>query len=491
MSRSTCKVLYVSGEISPFIRVSALADFMASFPQAMEEEGCEARIMMPKYGIINDRKFRLHDVLRLSDIEVRSKEKTDLLHVKVTALPSSKIQTYFLYNEKYFKRNALFADMQQGSDVKNSLERVVFFNLGVLETLQRLGWKPDIIHCQDWYAGLVPLLLKTMYADCDFFKDIRTVLTVHNAYRQGIYPLKGFKKMLPAEVVDKMHVEDDTVNMLFTAVEHFDAVTTPSDAYAGMLADGRSEAFGLDRVVEKRASGLVGIANGLDTKQWNPAADKMIKKKFDIERLSEKTENKKYLLEEFGMELEEATPLIGSVINAERFQGSELLMESIDGLMELDIQLVVSVSGDKELIRQLQEKAKAYPEKLAVYSEFSDTIFHQIMASSDLLLIPAEVESCGMMQLFAIAYGSVPVVYTAGGNIETIEEIAGDKNGSAFVFHEYTAASLLATFEEALHTYADCERWERIVTGNMVRDLTWKNSAAKYNELYQGVRGGE
>ncbi len=491
MSRSTCKVLYVSGEISPFIRVSALADFMASFPQAMEEEGCEARIMMPKYGVINDRKFRLHDVLRLSDIEVRSKEKTDLLHVKVTALPSSKIQTYFLYNEKYFKRNGLFADMQQGGDVKNSLERVVFFNLGVLETLQRLGWKPDIIHCHDWYAGLVPLLLKTLYADCEFFRDIHTVLTVHNVYRQGLYPLKGFRKMLPAEVVDKLHVEDDTVNMLFTAVEHVDAVTTPSDTYAGMLADGSAESFGLERVLEKRSTGLVGIANGLDTKQWNPAADKLIRKKYDAERLAEKTENKKYLLEEFSMEYDEDIPLVGSVINAERFQGSELLIDSIDSLMELDFQLIVSVSGDKELIRQLQEKAKAYPGKLAVHPEFTDAFFHQLMASSDLLLIPAEVESCGMMQLFAIGYGSVPVVYTAGGNVETIEEIDGDSNGSAFVFHDYSTAALCAKLEEALQLYGDRERWEQLVAGNMARDLTWKNSAEKYNGVYQEVRGSE
>lgn len=491
MSRSTCKVLYVSGEISPFVRLSALADFMASFPQAMEETGCEARIMMPKYGVINDRKFRLHDVLRLSDIEVSSKEKTDMLHVKVTALPSSKIQTYFLYNEKYFKLNGLFSDMQQGGDVKNSLDRLVFFNLGVLETLQRLGWKPDIIHCHDWYAGLVPVLLKTMYADCEFFRDVHTVLTVHNVYRQGLYPLKGLKKLLPEEVTGRLHCDGEQVNLLFTAAGHSDAVTMPSPVYARKVLAGEVESFGFDKLLGDLTVKLHGISNGLDTKQWNPSIDKLVRKKFDAGRLEEKAENKKHLLEEFGMEFDDGVPLVSAVINFERFQGAGLLLDAVDSLMKLELQLVVSAAGDKDSLKLLQKKAEEYKGQLAVFPDFNDQFYHQVMASSDMLVIPAEVESCGMIQFFALGYGTVPVMYDAGGNADTIEEIVDDSMGSGFVFHEYSPESLAATVSRALEVYRDRERWNGIVVANMQRDMTWAEPAEEYNALYQDIRGGE
>ncbi|MBC8525174.1 MAG: starch synthase [Chlorobium phaeobacteroides] len=487
MSRSTCKVLYVSGEISPFVRVSCLADFMASFPQAMEDEGCEARIMMPKYGVINDRKFRLHDVLRLSDIEVPLKDKTDLLHVKVTALPSSKIQTYFLYNEKHNKRSGLFIDMSHGDEYKGSAERAIFFNLGILETLQRLGWKPDIIHFHDWYAGLVPLLLKTVYADNAFFKDIRTFLTVHNVHRQGVFPLKSFTKLLPEDLIEGLHVEDGNVNMLFTGMKHVDTVSTTSEKYAGLISSDSAVSCGADKVLNSRGMHPQGITNGLDSKQWNPSSDKLIKKKFDIERLDEKRENKKFLLESLIMPFDEETPLIGAMIHFDRFQGIDLLIESIDRLMELDLQLVICGSGSKEVQSKLHALAKEYEGRIGLDFEFTDAGFHQLMAAVDMLLIPGKSESCGMQQFFAMRYGAVPVVNAGGGISETIVEIDARSDGSGFVFHDYTPASLVEKIGEALAVYGDQERWETLVKENMERRLTWKKSAKKYNQLYSDL----
>ena len=485
MTRSTCKVLYVSGEISPFVRVSSLADFMASFPQAMEDEGCEARIMMPKYGVINDRKFRLHDVLRLSDIKVPLKDKTDLLHVKVTALPSSKIQTYFLYNEKYFKRNGLFVDMAQGDNFKGSAERVIFFNLGILETLQRLGWRPDIIHFHDWYASLVPLLLKTVYADNAFFKGIKTVLTLHNAHSQGVFPLKPFKKLLPEAMIDGLHTEgDDRVNMLFTGMEHADRIATTSSRYAELISSDTEAAHGADKILVSRDNHLEGIVNGLDTKQWNPSSDKLIKKKFDADRLEEKLENKKHLLEELKLSFDEDTPLIGAMVDFDRFQGIELVLDALDKLMKLDIRMVISGSGSKDIQKKLQDAAAKYEGKLGLNFEFTDAFFHQIMASADMLLMPGKLESCGMMQFFAMRYGALPVVYGGGGIAETVDEIGADHDGSGFVFHEYTPDALVGKIGEALVVYGDRDRWTGLVTETMERDMAWKGSAEKYTQIY-------
>lgn len=484
MARRNFKVLYVSGEVSPFVRISALADFMASFPQALEEEGFEARIMMPKYGTINDRKFRLHDVLRLSDIEVNLKDKTELLHVKVTALPSSKIQTYFLYNEKYFKRNGLFTDIQSGGDQKSNTEKVIFFNVGVLETLQRLGWKPDIIHCHDWYAGMLPLLLRTVYAENSFFSDIRTVLTIHNVYRQGVLPLKVFQKLLPEEVCNGLHREGDQVNMLYTGVEHADLLTTTSKSYADTIVSDGNDTYGLGPIVEERKERFHGILNGIDTRQWNPSTDKLIKKRYSTDRMEGKLDNKKALLEEVGLPFTEGRPLVGVIGGFDAFQGGELLKESLDRMVGLDMQLLIFGSGEKSYEAVFRKFAEEYPEQVALMPDHADTLLHLAIAGLDILLMAGRIESCGMLQLFAMSYGTIPVAYVGGGIVETIADIT-DGTGSGFLFHEYTAEAFIAKIREALDLYNDEERWQQLVLDAMGRDFAWKSSAEEYDQLYR------
>jgi len=484
MARRNFKVLYVSGEVSPFVRISALADFMASFPQALEEEGFEARIMMPKYGTINDRKFRLHDVLRLSDIEVNLKDKTELLHVKVTALPSSKIQTYFLYNEKYFKRNGLFTDIQSGGDQKSNAEKVIFFNVGVLETLQRLGWKPDIIHCHDWYAGMLPLLLRTVYAQNSFFSDIRTVLTIHNVYRQGVLPLKVFQKLLPEEVCNGLHREGDQVNMLYTGVEHADLLTTTSKSYADAIVSDGNDTYGLGPIVEERKERFHGILNGIDTRQWNPSTDKLIKKRYSTDRMEGKLDNKKALLEEVSLPYTEGRPLVGVIGGFDAFQGGELLKESLDRMVGLDMQLLIFGSGEKAYEAVFRKFAEEYPEQVALMPDHADTLLHLAIAGLDILLMPGRIESCGMMQLFAMSYGTIPVAYAGGGIVETIADIT-DGSGSGFLFHEYTADAFIDKIREALDLYNDEERWQQLVLDAMGRDFAWKSSAEEYDQLYR------
>jgi starch synthase len=488
MARRNFRVLYVSGEVSPFVRVSSLADYMASFPQALEEEGFEARIMMPKYGIINDRKFRLHDVLRLSDIEVRLREKTDMLHVKVTALPSSKIQTYFLYNEKYFKRNGLFSDIRLGGDHKGSAEKLIFFSVGVMETLVRLGWQPDIIHCHDWHAGLVALLAKTRYAKHEFFKKVKIVQTIHNIYRQGIFQSKVFQKHLDPDVFDGLEKQGDEINLLATGIRNADLITTTSDRYARLVTQDADASFGMNQVLQECGDRFHGILNGMDTRQWNPSSDKLIKKRYSIEQTEIKLEDKKVLLEDVGLPFSEEIPVVGMIMNFDAFQGADLLKESLAALLELDMQLVVFGSGDKELEQTLNDMVEDNPEKLAFRGEFTDAFYHQMIAGLDMLVMPSRIEACGMMQMFAMNYGTVPVAYAGGGIVDTIDEVCGD-NGTGFIFHEYTAESLTASLRAALALFADRERWNALVLEDMGRDFCWKNSADHYAELYRNLLG--
>ncbi len=484
MSRRNFKVLYVSGEVSPFVRISALADFMASFPQALEEEGFEARIMMPKYGTINDRKFRLHDVLRLSDIEVHLKEKTDLLHVKVTALPSSKIQTYFLYSEKYFKRNGFFADIHNESDLKGAAEKVIFFNVGVLETLQRLGWKPDIIHCHDWQTGLIPLLLKTVYADHEFFKDIKTVFSVHNVYRQGVLPFKVFQKLLPDEVCSSLHCTNDEVNMLYTGVENVGLLTTTSKSYAEQILQDGADSFGLGSVLNERRDIFHGIRNGIDTRQWNSSTDKLIKKRYGVEHMDGKLDNKKALLDEVKLPYCEGVPVVGVIANFDEFQGAELIHESLEQLVALDIQLVIYGAGDRKYEKLFQEFALKHPEQVSVTTEYADSFLHLAIAGLDILLMAGKIEACGMIQMFAMSYGTIPVAYAGGGITETIDELSGD-TGSGFIFHDYTPEALAGKLSEALECFNDPECWQQMVSSAMARDFSWTESAGEYGQLYR------
>ncbi len=488
MARRNFKVLYVSGEVSPFIRVSSLADYMASFPQALEEEGFEARIMMPKYGVINDRKFRLHDVLRLSDIEIRLKDRSDMLHVKVTALPSSKIQTYFLYNEKLFKRSGLFSDLQLGGDHKGSAEKLIFFSVGVLETLVRLGWQPDIIHCHDWHAGLVPLLLRTRYADHEFFRKVKVVQTIHNIARQGVFQGKIFQKYLSEEVYEGLQKQGEDINLLATGIRYADLVTTTSPNYAASLLDEPQASFGMGDMLRFRKESFHGIVNGVDTRQWNPAADKLIKKRYGVEQPELKAENRAVLLEEAGLPADENKPLVGAILGMGQYQGAELLRQSVEGLLERDIRLVVLASGDKAEEQALQEIASRYPDQMAVKPEFSDAFFHQMIAGLDLLLMPSRIEACGMIQMFAMNYGTIPVAYAGGGIVETIDEVA-DGKGTGFIFREYTPEALVGKVGEALDLFAEPERWNQLVLAAMNRDFSWKHSAEQYGELYRELLG--
>ncbi len=484
MPRQNFKVLYVSGEVSPFIRISQLADFMASFPQAIEEEGFEARIMMPKYGTINDRKFRLHDVLRLSDIEVQLKEKIDLLNVKVTALPSSKIQTYFLYNEKYFKRNALFTDIYNANDLKGSTDKVVFFNVGVLETLLRLGWKPDIIHCHDWHACLIPLLLKTVYASHEFFKDIKTVLTLHNVYRQGLLPYKAMQRLLPDEVCAGLHCSSNEVNMLYTGIEHADLITTTSKRYADEIVRHEPKTYGVGSILEKRQAPLHGMLNGMDMRQWNPSIDKLLKKRYSFEHLEGKLENKKALLEQSALPYKKGVPLVGVITHFDEFQGAELLKQSLEQLVSLDIQLLISGSGDQAYETIFQEFAAAHPEQVSVQTDFSDGFYHLALAGFDILLMPSMIESCGIMQIFAMTYGTIPIAFAGGGIVETIID-RSKKKGNGFIFYDYTPAGLVKKLNEAIQCFHDDEVWPQLMSAAMTHDLTWKESAEAYNRLYR------
>ncbi|KER10569.1 MAG: glycogen synthase [[Candidatus Thermochlorobacteriaceae] bacterium GBChlB] len=479
------KILFVSGEVVPFAKTGGLADVMGSLPQAVEDCGNEARIMMPKYGVINDRKFRLHDVLRLKDLPIPVGERHDLLNVKVTALPSSKIQTYFLYNEGLFKRDGLYVSPSTKKDYQDNDERFIFFNRAVLETLKALGWKPDVIHCHDWMSGLIPAYLKLLYHDDPFFKNVKTVFTIHNLAYQGAFHKSALQKSkLPESEFTPDGLEFyDSFNFMKIALVYADAITTVSEKYAEEIRTDDELACGLKGVLNKRKKDLYGILNGVDEKVWNPEEDEFIEKNYNADDLAAKLENKKGLLKRLKLPYNEKTPVIGIISRLVDQKGFDLVIEAFDKLMSLDMQLVLLGTGEKQYEDFFRKATNKYPDKVSATISFNDELAHQIEAGSDMFLMPSRYEPCGMNQMYSLKYGTVPIVRATGGLHDTVKAFKGGK-GNGFVFEKYTANDMMKAIKEALETYKDQKAWAKLVQNGMATDVSWESSAEKYNALY-------
>ena len=244
----------------------------------------------------------------------------------------------------------------------------------------------------------------------------------------------------------------------------------------------------MDKALQACGDRFHGILNGMDTRQWNPSADKLIKKRYSAEQPELKLEDKKILLEEVGLPFAEETPVVGVIASFDAFQGADLVRESLAKLLELDIQLIVFGSGDKEFDQALKEVAEENSEKMSFRPEFTDAFYHQMIAGLDMLLMTSRIEACGMMQMFAQNYGTVPFAYAGGGIVDTIAEVSGD-TGTGFIFTDYTPEALTAKLQEALALFADKERWSALMLECMSRDFSWSASAEKYAELYRNLLG--
>jgi starch synthase len=486
------KILFVAGEVVPFAKTGGLADVMGSLPQAVEDCGNESRIMMPKYGVINDRKFRLHDVLRLKDIPIPIGNKTELLNVKVTALPSSKIQTYFLYNEGYFKRDGLYVSPSTKKDYQDNDERFIFFNRSTLETLRALGWKPDVIHCNDWMTALIPAYLKLVYKDDPFFKNIKTVYTIHNLAYQGAFHKSALQKSgLPESEFTPEGLEFyDSFNFMKIGIVYADAITTVSEKYAEEIRTDEELSCGMKGILNKRKKDLYGILNGIDENIWSPETDEFIEKNYNIDDLASKLENKKALLRRLKLPYHEKTPVVATISRLVSHKGFDLIIEAFEKMMALDMQFVLLGTGEKEYEDFFRKMASKYPEKCSATISFNDELAHLIEAGADMFLMPSKYEPCGMNQMYSLKYGTVPVVRATGGLYDTVKPFKNGK-GNGFVFEKYSAAEMLKALKDALETYKDQKTWVKIVQNGMSTDVSWENSAKKYNALYHKLVEGK
>ncbi len=483
-------VLYLSSEVEPFVKTGGLADVSSALPQSIKQLSNEVRIMLPRYGSVSERSAKLHEMIRLKEIPIPLGKKVHSANVQSSFLSNNhtKVQVYFLENKTFFGRAGLYVHPETKKDYPDNDERFIFFCRGVLEVLKKLGWQPSIIHCNDWQTGLVPAYLKTLYKDDPFYRETRTVLTVHNMAYQGVFPLSSFAKTgLPDALLSEDGIQaQGSLNFLKSGLVFADAITTVSERYAQEIRQSDEYGCGLQHIVERRKQDLTGIINGIDYTVWSPAVDPLIPHRYENRTIDLKVENKKALCTRMKLTFREQTPLIGIISRLADQKGFGLIGEVLDELVKIDMQLVVLGTGEKRYHEMFERAAHTYPERIAVQLSFNNELAHLIEAGSDMFLMPSRYEPCGLNQLYSMKYGTVPIVRATGGLDDTVDDVDPVRGtGTGFTFQKYDSAEMLKAIQRAVQVYADQGIWRKIIRNGMSKDFSWEASARKYVQLYR------
>jgi starch synthase len=472
------KVLFLSAEVVPFAKTGGLAEVAGSLPKAIHALGHDIRVAMPRYGRIDPAKFALKAALPAFPVPMdKHMEEAAVLQGVI----GHDVPVYMIENAKYYDRDGIYM-------YPDDAERFVFFCRSALEMLSRLGWCPDIIHCNDWHTAIVPNWLKTIYRDNPLFAHTATVYTIHNLAYQGIFghrvlEIAGIAEhgfMYHPEMVDLAEVVDLMARGIFFA----DVINTVSERYAQEIL---TPEFGekLDPLLRERRDRLFGIVNGVDYEVMDPATDKYIAQNYDVARLEKRVVNKTDLQQEANLIQDPAIPLIGIISRLTDQKGFDILGDVIDHILDLDLQLILSGTGDPHYHEMFSRIAQAYPGKAAIFLTFNASLAQKIYAGTDIFLMPSRFEPCGLGQLIAMRYGSVPVVRATGGLADTVQDLdptTGEGNGFSFV--RYDRWALFATLVRALESYKYKDSWHKLQVRGMTSDYSWKASARKYVDLY-------
>jgi len=476
-------ILFVTSEVLPFAKTGGLADVSSALPLALTELGHDVRIVVPKYGTVSERRNRIHEIKRLKDIPIEVAGEETMATVKSSQVVNSraKVQVYLVTNDKYLEAYKGIYQDPSGRDYPQNDERFIFFQKAVLETCIRLGWRPDVIHCNDWQTALIPAFMKGLYAGDTFFAHTRTVLTLHNLSYQGIFPKGSIEKTgLPKSSWGNLE-HGGGMNFLKGGIAYADALATVSPTYAKEILTA-PHGCGLEAPLKKGRDRLVGILNGVDTEVWNPATDKRIETKYTGESLEGKFENKTELARTFGLEAELDIPLAVMIARLVEQKGYDILIEAIDDLMKTGLQLVIMGEGDKKYATALEKAARKH-KNVSVKIGYDEDTAHLMQAGGDMLLMPSRFEPCGLNQLYALAYGTVPIVHKTGGLADSIVEYNPKRgSGNGFVFLQPTATALVEAVRRAVALYGDEEKWEALQQSIMEEDHSWRVSAADYVE---------
>lgn len=473
------KILFAVSEAVPFIKTGGLADVAGSLPQSLDSSRFDCRVILPKYACIRAESLSSCGFLGSCYIDHDGRN----VYVGVFTVEYDGIRYYFIDNEEFF------GGVSPYEDAYHDIGKFCFFEKAVLAAIRIIGFKPELIHCHDWQTGLIPAFIRERQED-DFCRGIKTVFTIHNLKYQGRCGMEHLKWMsgLPdsyftMEGLEFYHDGD----MLKGGIVYADAVTTVSQTYAEEIKT-PEYGEGLDGMLRKRAYALKGIINGIDCREYDPENDRTICSQYNSENFSQnKMRNKTALQRDLGLQPDEEKLLIGMVTRLTDQKGIDLIGKVLKALSHENIQLAVVGTGDKRYEQLFIEAAKQYPGQFAVFTGYSDKMAHMVYAGADAYLMPSAFEPCGLSQLIALRYGTVPIVRETGGLKDTVRPFDRKSGtGTGFAFSDYSPESLLSCIREAENIFAGEKNvWNRIVKEGMKADFSWKSAALKYQEIYE------
>ncbi|MDR1805207.1 MAG: glycogen synthase GlgA [Clostridium sp.] len=477
------KILFVTPEAQPFFSTGGLAEVAGSLPKALRQKRAACRVVMPLYMDISPQlREKMSFVTSITVPVAWRRQYCGIFEAELDG-----VVYYLLDNEYYFKRHGAYG-------YYDDAERFAFLSRAALEILPYVDFMPDIIHANDWQTALTPVYYTCLYANAPGYEGIKTVLTIHNIQYQGEYGKEVLGEIVGIDQKDSALLEfGGNINLLKGGIECADAVTTVSPSYAQEILDPWFS-HGLDPLLRAREWKLSGILNGIDTQGYNPAEDKTIAASYSADNPVGKAQCKAALQEEFSLPVSARTPVIAMVTRLTGHKGLDLLKPILyDFLRANDVQFVVLGSGEKEYEDFFSQAQRDFPQKLGLFLGFNGPLSRRVYAGADMFLMPSKSEPCGLSQMIALRYGTVPIVRAVGGLRDTISETAYDPApeedaGNGFNFLSYNAHDMLGAMERALGVYAKPAAWQELVERGMGCDFSWNASAEEYLELYKKIK---
>ena len=475
------KILFAASECVPFIKTGGLADVVGALTPVLKAQGADVRVILPLYAAIPQEYVNQMKLECEFEVELCWRRQ----YCGIKSLEYQGVTFYFVDNQYYFGRSYIYG---LGGD---EYERFGFFDRAVIDALVHLDFKPDVVHCHDWQTGMIPALLKIQYAQYPFYQDMKTVYTIHNLQYQGVFPIKAVQDTLG--LGDSLFTADKLecygcANYMKAGLVYADELTTVSPSYADEI---QTAFYGerLDGLLRARKDQLVGILNGIDVNDYDPAKDPQIYANYDPYHLGGKEICKQELQKELGLEVDPTVPLVGIISRLSNQKGFDLIECVIRELMATGIQLVVLGMGEAKYTNLFSWAESEYPGRLATRFAMNHQLAHRIYAGSDMFLMPSQFEPCGLSQMIAMRYGSVPIARETGGLRDTV--LSYNKftdEGNGFTFFNYNAHDMLHTVRRAVHYYNNNrDVWYRLIVRGMTGDYSWYSSAGKYMALYEEV----
>lgn len=470
------KVLFAAGEAAPLVKVGGLGDVAGALPKTLCAMGQDVRVIMPMYSIIGDKRNECRYITNIYIDNSWRKQYCGIYEYKC-----GDVTYYLIDNEFYFNRPRVYGEYDDG-------ERFAFFSRAVLEVMAAVDFYPDVLHCNDWHTAFVPVLLDTQYRTRQGYEYIKTVFTIHNIEFQGKFDPYVLGDIFGLSEEHKpLLYYGDCINLVKGAIECSNVVTTVSPNYANEILD-PYYSFGLEHILRERQYKLTGIVNGIDTQVFDPATDSRIKTNYTFKTRNLKFHNKYALQTELGLEKTNDVPLIGMVTRLTHQKGMDLVCDKLEWLLSQNVQFVLLGSGDERYEQHIRYMAEAHPDKMRAIIGFDAELAQRIYAGADFFLMPSEFEPCGLAQLIALRYGTIPIVRATGGLADTVipyNAETGEGNGINFL--NVDSGDMADAIWRAIELYSDKKQYGNVRKNAMSGDYSWEASAKKYLELYESI----